>query len=266
MRILIVSDLHVEYSEYNRYAVSMIGELAIDECVDFIGICGDISGDYMQFDDALDELSTYGIPILFVPGNHDIWTTVDDTFSMEKLDWMRDYDGAHCLMRSPMVVDDIAIVGTMGWYDYSFADPELEYDDDVYARKYCSATGREWMDGRFARFGMSDKDVADMFNRELESHLKEVNDCRVKIVLTHFAPFLPVQKRAFPKPSYFNAYGGNDGLGRVMLKYGVDISVSGHLHKNFDMMHRGIRCYQTGIDYLHKPIYSLVDRYIIIDV
>src|SRR6185436_17426252 len=66
-------------------------------------------------------------PRLFVAGNHELWTHGNDSyhlFHVELPDRVAAL-GWHWLEREPFEWDGIAIVGSVGWYDYSFARAEL---------------------------------------------------------------------------------------------------------------------------------------------
>src|SRR5205085_3754442 len=66
-----------------------------------------------------------------VPGNHDIWVTEDDprgdslAVYRERLPALAAEHGFHDLDRGPLVLPEagLAVVGSINWYDYSWADP-----------------------------------------------------------------------------------------------------------------------------------------------
>jgi len=98
---------------------------------------------------------------------------------------------------------------------------------------------------------MSDEVVTKIFNERLENHLDSVNG---KIVCcSHHVPFKELQtaiKHGGRAYSFFNAYGGSAEFGRILRRYKVGYSLSGHLHTNTHMMLYGVECYQTSIGYL----------------
>ena len=65
-------------------------------------------------------------PKLFVAGNHELWTQRDDSYAIfaGELPYRVAAMGWHWLQNEPYIAGDVAIIGrSIGWYDYSFAQP-----------------------------------------------------------------------------------------------------------------------------------------------
>ena len=62
-------------------------------------------------------------PSSFVAGNHELWTAGPDSYQLyhEVLPRRIRELGWHWLESEPFITRDLAIVGSIGWYDYSFA-------------------------------------------------------------------------------------------------------------------------------------------------
>src|SRR5205085_3609013 len=76
-------------------------------------------------------------PKLFVAGNHELWTNRQDSYAEFREVFpkrIRDL-GWQWLQSEPFVQNNVAIVGNVGWYDYSFADPSLGIPRRFYAAK-----------------------------------------------------------------------------------------------------------------------------------
>ena len=72
-----------------------------------------------------------------MPGNHELWSHGTDSYELftrilpEKIQSM----GWRWLQDEPFVTNDIAIVGSLGWYDYSFAQADLGIPRRFYEAK-----------------------------------------------------------------------------------------------------------------------------------
>jgi 3',5'-cyclic AMP phosphodiesterase CpdA len=266
MRAVFISDLHTDTSDYNIAIVDSIVEKFENEPVDVLCLLGDIvSFEETGFEIVLEKLGKIRGIKLFVPGNHEAWLTPhairscsegsanDSLFRLNKLSDICKRLDWHPLMTGPKVVDDIGFVGTIGWYDYSFRDTELLISDDCYESK--QTLTEQWMDGVYTHFNhggrkATDREVTEVFNEDIDSHLARVEGCKKRIACTHFVPFKVLQGGMHDRASFFNAFGGNADLGKVLANRFVDVSVSGHLHRNFHKKVSNIDCYQTAIGYL----------------
>lgn len=99
------------------------------------GICVDadvliLAGDMVQhydpvlITDLLGAVSDFQGPKLFVSGNHELWSKERNTRELyeEELPTLVRSAGFHPLeMDGPFFHEDVAFVGTLGWYDYKFA-------------------------------------------------------------------------------------------------------------------------------------------------
>ena len=254
MRIATKSDLHFnlpERKEINSQLVEQINKSTADVLV----IAGDFAtGDFdKNYKPWLDRI-TYKGPKIAVPGNHDVWGQGEltmkrfldfNTYMMKK--------GWHVLDDEPFVVDRVAFVGNMGWYDYSFF---TNGDDkhDLEARKLSNAIGKQisrwsdlreylpakyipnvysWEDANKTNWGKDDPTVAHFFAQKLESDMKRIDkQCDKMVAVTHHLPFEELVMRAYnTKTEFSNAFRGSYSLGRVMRQnQKVDVAICGHLH------------------------------------
>jgi hypothetical protein len=129
--------------------------------------------------------------------------------------------------------EDLAVVGTLAWYDYSAADPDLSsYPPEYFARhkgKYnndANFIGWPWSDPAFAA-RLGDAFIARLMRQEADPAVRAI------VVVTHVPLFEPQVPR---KPGDLrwgmsNAYFGNLALGRrVLAARKVCAVVSGHTH------------------------------------
>jgi len=141
-----------------------------------------------------------------------------------------------------MILDDVAIVGTMGWYDYSSRnriwDNHISISD--YGQKELPSSNLELMDRYYANFGLSDLEMAAKFTKDLRTDLQYVTN-RVDleeldsvIAMTHMVPFSEfIEYRGLLKYDYFTAFFGNFGLGELMRELSERIKV----HSFFGQTH-----------------------------
>lgn len=277
MKVAFVSDLHIDTSLYNLEAVRRVVDYLSIQDPHVVCLLGDISPhDFTEILLPFKELRT---PNKFlVPGNHDVWLTGHEMKSclygsrkdslwkamhkIHRICWDTDWK---LLLDGPQVIDRIAFVGTLGWYDYSFKDNALKIPMEQYVAKHTLL--ETWMDGERTFFWSPenakrkavDKEIADYFNDLLDDHLKSV-DADKTVCVSHFVPFKELQEGMHEGPSFFNAYGGNKAFGKLLVKHKVDISVSGHLHRNLHRNIEGIECYQTAIGYLGEEHTSMSER------
>ena len=106
-------------------------------------------------------LFTFDGPRLFVAGNHELWTAGGDSHHLytHELPQRVRAVGWHWLEGAPLIAGDVAIVGNLGWYDYSFAQPELGIPRRFYEHKVSPGAARAL--GRFAHLFKSHDDDDD---------------------------------------------------------------------------------------------------------
>jgi len=266
MKVVVISDLHIDTSQYNEAVVWAIVESLEARPVDIICLLGDVSSSDASLNEVLKAFDSLKAKKFFVPGNHDVWlnprafrsckdygSSKDSFFKLFRIfDTCRER-GWHSLMSEPCIIDDIGFVGTMGWYDYSFRDVELDTPIEAYEAKH--TLYERWVDGDLVYWKsdngrMHDRDVTKIFNLDLEDHLKQIEGCSKKVCCSHFIPFKELQDGMHRGGSFFNAFGGNRRFGQILVNNKVDVSFSGHLHRNLRRFIQGIDCYQTSIGYL----------------
>jgi len=154
---------------------------------DGVIITGDISSGSSLEGDLRFLATHFDGPIYFVLGNHDyhrrhIESVHDDVRRLSKrhpnLRWLTD---------QPVVTlaDDVALVGTEGWYDAALGDPSLLRWTTDWALTY-DFLHLDGMDDRLAAFRRMAQASADLIEQRLEAALE---DHRTVYVATHFPPW-----------------------------------------------------------------------------
>src|SRR5213078_4535770 len=126
MRILVTADLHYNHGKSKTLAEEVIEEMN-SVSADVLLVVGDTAvsdGNYLE--QCLTRFRFDG-PKLFVAGNHELWTKGPDSYQLFREELPRRVRelGWRWLEGEAFVEGDVAIVGSVGWYDYSFAQKEL---------------------------------------------------------------------------------------------------------------------------------------------
>src|SRR5689334_17194481 len=136
MRLLVTADLHYNHPRSRGLAEALIDEMnaAGGDVLLVVGDTAVADGDSLER--CLERFRFAG-PKLFVAGNHELWTRGEDSHRLFTEDLPRRVRslGWQWLETTPFVAEDLAIVGSVGWYDYAFARPELQIPRRFYENK-----------------------------------------------------------------------------------------------------------------------------------
>lgn len=257
MRLLATADLHYNHGKSRATADELIDRIN-GERPDVLLVVGDAAA---ADGDALEQcLSRFRFegPKLFVPGNHELWTHGPDSYRLFRDDLPRRVRalGWQWLQTDPFRSGDVAIVGSLGWYDYSFAQDSLGIPRRFYVRKVSPGVAarlgeyadlmdpsddvgpvaREiiarWNDGRFVKLHRSDEAFLDELLEVLRSQLDSVRGVPTVVAAVHHLPF-----RELLPPShnvqwdFAKAYLGSERIGRLLLQFpNVRHLLCGHSH------------------------------------
>ncbi|MGG6313178.1 metallophosphoesterase [Paenibacillus macerans] len=238
MNIGVISDLHVDLNDLpeDRPIEVALLEVVRERGLDHLIIAGDISNDARLSLKVLHWLrEASGIPVLFVPGNHDYWSKengIRDTWGI----YRQFQTFAGCLSERPHALDgDWVVIGNSGWYDYTLGEPKYGFADF----EKMKTADRTWQDSLYVDWGKSNRDIHRYFYETLERELEEHRGKRI-IMVTHMLghPFFKV-----PMPhlqwEYFNAFLGSAEYADLYTRYGVRYAVMGHVHYRKNYIERG---------------------------
>lgn len=239
MRLLVLSDLHVDYPQNLERAKALAKDFVAQEA-DALVVAGDLSHKLDQTEAALRLFESFPGPKLFVPGNHDVWVVrpppEDSWQKLDALDDVCERAGFHNLERANVRVGRFTFVGTMGWYDYSFASPGLDFRHDDYAKKVWRDL--TYMDAKYAKWDEPDADVAAWFTDSARARLAQAQG--PVVFVSHHVPLEElVLRRGHPSWDFFNAYMGSRGLEGVLRTRGVARFVFGHTHRPVALVEPG---------------------------
>lgn len=267
MRIGITSDIHADFSPFNRQIVNHLADIAKHSDLDILIICGDISSNIYILTEALSAFNDVPCKKLFIAGNHDIWVRNSGITSFHKymlITKICDEIGFHHLGDSPFIINEVAFCGTIGWYDYSYKSDKYKIPDSSYEKKVYK--GSVWNDVNFARWQLSDKEVTKKFSDDLQDQINFVKDKVSRIiVVTHHVPFRECVKYKDELPDdFFSAFIGSQILGQICFNEPlVTHSFFGHTHlehfqeispqKYTDLKRSNILAVCSPIGYLTDP-------------
>lgn len=192
-------------------------------------------------------------------------------------------EGFELLDHAPVVLGGAALVGTVGWYDYTFAEPSLGIPEVFYRAKVSPgaaqylggyesvldehrsrlteehlAMGVRWMDGRHVRLGMSDEEFVDVLVRRLSEQLGEFAGEEVKrvIAFTHHLPFEELVPRGRPaRFAFAAAYMGSEKFASALLACPKLTDVyCGHSHWPARTRRGGVNVVNIGSTYVEKRL------------
>ncbi len=251
MRILITADLH--YRPSQREAFVAFADWAQRQEPDCLVVAGDVGHPLRLFERALQLFAGLDCPRLLLAGNHDLYRGEHDSRTLweqalpqatrdEGFIWLEDevvvlpVDGAQkpgFSEEAGLLERQLAIVGTMGWYDYSARALHLGYDDaTLRAMKRLVNHDADYID-----WPWSDVAMARYLARGFAGRLRCAADNRAVsqvLVVTH----VPIFEQAVPDYpesefwSLMRAYAGNFTLGELVRRMPkVTHVVSGHIHR-----------------------------------
>lgn len=285
MKILITADLHYDVRRSRRPAEDLARRVR-ETPGDVLVLLGDSAGaDLDVFRKCLRLFSDFPGRKLLVPGNHCLWRHGEET-SLQRYEKLipaaARKEHFHVLDFEPVRLGDIALVGSIGWYDYSLRDESLGIPEEFYreklspgAAKYYGgydellarhaaaiterqlSLGTRWMDGWRCALGMSDEDFLQRLLDTLEEQLDACSRSAKRIVVfLHHLPFGRLVPEHRPDRFAFSAaYMGSEKLGRLLRRYDrISDVYCAHSHWPGRIRVGRMNVVNVGSTYLHKNL------------
>lgn len=288
MRIIITSDLHYNIARSKGPTQAVAAEI----CKlggDALVLVGDsASTDLSVLDEVFGLFEPFPGTRLAVAGNHELWTagSGDSLHRHEKeLAEVCSRNGVHYLDAGPFELGDVALVGSVGWYDYAFRSPLLNIPLRFYQAKVAPGAAAQmdqhrhllngngdlppgaldittrWMDGEKVNLPMSDPDFTRMLVAKLRRHLEQVHDSAEKIVACiHHLPLAElVPSSVIPNWVFATAFLGSELIGQTLLDFPkVGHVFCGHSHRSRRCQEAHLTCTSIGSTYREKR-YEVLD-------
>ncbi|HWL95614.1 MAG TPA: metallophosphoesterase [Phycisphaerae bacterium] len=288
MRIIVTSDLHYDVARSRTPTESIAREIC-ERGGDVLLVVGDTASNLPVLERGLGLFDNFGGCKLMVAGNHELWTAPgeDSLHRYEnELDEACSRNGFQFLDSKPFVEDGLAIVGSVGWYDYSFRPSLMKIPLRFFQSKVapgaaarmdewqhlvergddlCEAAMQvttRWMDGVRVKLPMTDAAFTEYLADKLRSHLDTVVGKATRtLAAIHHLPFAEmVPHSPIPDWEFATAYHGAELFGEVLLDYPqVSHVFSGHCHRERRLRKRHLNCMSIGSTYTAK-------RYEVLDV
>ncbi len=277
MRIVVTADLHFGISpDCDDSTLRFIKALKKFAPIDLLVICGDVAETIdcspenpgRNHERLFSEIEKLNIGrVAFCVGSHDIWTRNElvDSWTLYEgvLKRAANAAGYTYLDFENLYLDNWAVVGTMGHYDYSFATKGLEINGVIVKEgNYESKTppgylAPVWNDINYLRWDDSDQEVCERLCLAFEKRYEEAQEQADNIIVaTHTAPILEMnghQEKTDPRSNFLNAFSGAVKLGEIIMKGSQKkkvIAFSGHTHLVVPtVIKEGIRFENVGGDY-----------------
>lgn len=246
MRILITADLHYDVVRSRQGAL----EMARRVCRmggDALVLVGDTAGrETSMLRECLRLFEDFGGRKFIVPGNHCLWCRPGES-SLDRYERLipqeAGAEGFAVLDHEPVVLGEVGLVGSIGWYDYSFREKSLGIPLAYYRAKVAPGAaermeehealhrshagrlterqldiGTRWMDGQYVHLGMSDEEFVEKLTDKLARQLSELSQRVERIVaFVHHLPFEELVPRGRPdRFAFAAAYMGSRRLGEVL--------------------------------------------------
>jgi hypothetical protein len=179
------------------------------------------------------------------------------------------------------LIDGVAFVGNVGWYDLSYRRPHLGIPERFYRAKVSPGAAAvlpehrdllsdehaerpskrameircRWRDGTRVRWRWTDEQFLERCLERLERDLTAVEaDARAIVAVSHFVPFAElVADDGRDKYDFAAAYLGSPRLGEVLLRHPkVTHAFCGHSHRAGRVQAGGLTCINVGSTYVEK--------------
>jgi predicted phosphohydrolase len=273
LRIALTADLHWGHRRAAT-SVRLLADHVRRHPPNLLVLAGDL-GTGPAFEECLALFADLPCRKALVAGNHDIWVMQENAEydSLQLFDAIlprlsATYDFAY-LDHGPLLLPerDLAIVGTMNWYDYSWGLDGLRraYPDEEERLVSKRFTIGRHNDANFVRWKLDDvrftAQIVERFESNLRSALAQVGRA---LVVTHHPPFYGL---SFDRPGppekldsfLWDAFCGNRAIEEVLTRYAdrVAFAFCGHTHRARENSFHGIRGYNIGGDYHFKRLLTL---------
>lgn len=230
-QIGIISDLHIDQPTVDESAIhTHLATLIRQKQIDMLLIGGDISNDYQRTFHFVEKLQIdTGVPVYFIPGNHDYWQTEIEKDAIDS--WKIYEEFKHhpqsLIERTLDITTTTSVVGHSFWYNHAiYAD---RFSPEKIERGFYK--GGWWQDKLHTNWGMSDKALSTYFTEIVDKQLAKINANRQIILLSHMVVIpeytVPLPNRIF---DFFNAYIATDDVAKLIDRYPITHVSMGHVH------------------------------------
>lgn len=241
MRIFALSDIHVDYDANAKWVRNLSRS---DYSDDLLILAGDVSHKRELLASCLTAFAERFRKVLFVPGNHDLWVLGEskEKTSLQKFREVGETVKASGASMEPLSLDGLLVMPLLGWYDYSFGEPNEELKDI-------------WMDFRACRWPMG-FEAADVAAHFAQLNRVPAMDGAAKVItVSHFLPRIDlVPSYVSKRHRILDPVLGSTHLEDQLRQLNPVIHVYGHSHINRSVRIDGIRYVNNAFGYPHEDV------------
>jgi predicted phosphohydrolase len=271
LSLAITADLHygTRHQSGNQATLQLAAHLA-ENPPDILLLGGDIgAGD--DFERCLALFDGLECQKGLVPGNHDIWVRSDDVRGDSLMVYeshlprlCREHGFVYLDQESLLLPDhDLAIVGTMNWYDYSWAIDLLkaeipDWEERIARKRFTRGVHN---DLHFVRWPYTDGTFTDRIVADLTQKLEQAMSLVSQAIVVAHHP--PLQGLLYPASNplpldalLWRAFSGNRRVEELLHQWGerIPLVFCGHTHAARDCQTHGIQGINIGGDYHFKRL------------
>lgn len=219
MKILVLSDLHIEFDKFQIDSSS----------VDVVVLAGDIHVKENGLQWAIDNIKD--IPVIYILGNHEFYGKAYPKL-IDSLKERASKSNIHILEKDLLTIDSINFLGCTLWTDFElFGDPRIAGFE---CQQVMTDFKKIRLSPKFSK--LRSIDVA-VIHRQSIAWLKnelERLDTHTNIVISHHAPSKLSVPREYKEDIISSAYASN--LDNIIQKYQPKYWIHGHLHNSSDYL------------------------------
>ncbi len=248
-----ISDLHVAH-RLNRELLELVRPRSDD---DWLIVAGDVGERSADIEAALRLLSERFARVIWVPGNHELWTPVQDAVQLrgvERYDWLV----AMCRRLGVLTPEDdyplwagpggpVRIAPLLSLYDFTWLAPGTTTREQSLARAY--ETGVVCSD-EFQLHADPYPDVAAWCQARVAATELRLEACPrdVPLVLVSHWPLVREPTRVLRYPE-FAQWCGTKATADWHRRFRTELVVYGHLHIPSTTVHEGVRHEEVSLGY-----------------
>jgi predicted phosphodiesterase len=239
VRIFAVSDVHADFEPNARW---LRGLSLHDHQRDVLILAGDVTDSLPLLAWCLELVARRFHKVLFVPGNHELWTLRDRPRigSFEKFERIREVVRDSGASMETFRTSQLAIVPLLAWYDYSFGTPSRELKE-------------AWMDFHACRWP-AEWDAPEITARFLTLNESALTAAHTNVI--SFSHFLPrselVPRRGAAQAVDLSPVLGAAQLDRQVRRLGSILHVYGHSHVNRRLEIDAVTYVNNAFGYPHE--------------
>jgi 3',5'-cyclic AMP phosphodiesterase CpdA len=252
-RLLALSDFHVAFPE-NR---EIIENLWPESAADWLLVAGDVAERFADIEWALRVLSQRFGTVVWVPGNHELWTHPSDEVQLRGEERYAHLVGL-CRSLGVLTPEDpypvwdgaggpVTVAPLFLLYDYSFCPPGTSDKEEGLARAHASGVvcSDEWLLHPDPYPSREDWCRARI---ELTQRLIEARDPALPVVFVNHFPLVREPTRVLRYPE-FAQWCGTELTADWHVRYRAAAVVYGHLHIPRTTWHDGVRFEEVSLGY-----------------